>query len=98
MPWTTYRAPQSTPSGCFYKSKLNIRTAMLAAKCIFQPSNFFLQSLSAPRRRGRPKQMRASEVYRMAVEIAEGSDMLSDLLRDAAEWRSKVYSFCFLPG
>ena len=42
--------------------------------------------------------MWASEVYRMAVEIAEGSDMLSDLLRDAAKWRSKVHSFSFLPG
>ena len=31
-------------------------------RCIFQPSRFILQSLSAPRRRGRPKQMWASEV------------------------------------
>ena len=33
----------------------------------------------------------------MAVEIAEGFDMLGDLLRDAAKWRSKVRKFCFLP-
>ena len=58
----------------------------------------FLQNLSAPRRRGRPKQIWVSEVYRMAVEIAEGFDMLGDLLRDAAKWRSKVRAFCFLPS
>ena len=29
--------------------------------------------------------------------IAEGFDMLGDLLRDAAKWRSKVRAFCFLP-
>ena len=46
---------------------------------------------------GRPKQIWASEVYRMAVEIAESFDMLGDLLRDAAKWRSKVRAFCFLP-
>ena len=66
-------------------------------RCIFQPSSFLLQNLSAPRRRGRPKQIWASEVYRMAVEIAEGFDMLGNLLRDAAKWRSKVRAFCFLP-
>ena len=66
-------------------------------RCIFQPSSFILQNQSAPRRRGRPKQIWASEVYRMAVEIAEGVVMLGDLLRDAAKWRSKVRAFCFLP-
>ena len=39
----------------------------------------------------------ASEVYKMAVEIVEGFDMLGDLLRDPARWRSKVHAFCFLP-
>ena len=66
-------------------------------RCIFQPSSFILQNLSAPHRRGRPKQIWASEVYRIAVEIAEGFDMLGDLLRDVAKWRSKVRAFCFLP-
>ena len=31
----------------------------------------------------------------MAVEIAAGFDMLGDLLRDAAKWRSKVRAFFF---
>ena len=53
-------------------------------RCIFQPSSFILQNLLPPR-------------CRMAVEIAEAFDMLGDLLRDAAKWRSKVRAFCFLP-
>lgn len=44
----------------------------------FQPGSFILQNVLAPRRRGRSKQIRAYEVYRMAVEIAEGYDMLGD--------------------
>ena len=49
-----------------------------------------LQSLSAPRRRGRPKQIWVSEVYRMGVEIAEGPNLLGDLLRDAAKQRGNA--------
>lgn len=56
-----------------------------------------MQSLSAPRRQGRPKHTRAAEVHRMVVEIAEGSDMLGDILRDAAKRRSKIHLVCFLP-
>jgi len=43
--------------------------------CIVQRSSFILQNQSAPHRLGRPKQIWVSEVYRMAVEIAEGFDM-----------------------
>lgn len=46
---------------------------------VFQPCRFNWQSLSAPRRRGRPEHMSVSEVYRTGVEIAEGSNMLGDL-------------------
>ena len=42
-------------------------------------SNLILQNLSAPLRRGRPKQIWASEVYGMAVEIAK---MLCDPFRE----------------
>ena len=66
-------------------------------RCISQPGSFLFQKLTAPRRRGRPKQICASEVHTMAVEIAESFDMLGDLLRDAAKLRSKVRAFCFLP-
>ena len=89
---------------CFFQSIAVLPDDDVRRRCIFHPSSFILQKLSAPRRRGRPKQIWASEVYRMAVEIAEGFDMLGDLLRDAAKWRStkwrsKVRAFCFLlPG
>ena len=69
----------------------------VSRRCIFQPSSFILENLSTPRRRGRPKQIWVSEVHRLAAEIAEGFDMLGDLLRDAATWGSKVRAFCFLP-
>ena len=47
-------------------------------------------SLSAPRRRGRPKEMWASEAYTLAVKINEGSGTLGGLVHDAAKWRSKI--------
>ena len=82
---------------CLFQSTAVLPDDDVRRRCIFQPSDFILQNLSPPRRRGRPKQIWACEVYRMALEIAEGFDMLSDLLRDAAKWRSKVRAFCFLP-
>ena len=82
---------------CLFQSIAVLPDDDVRRRCIFQPSSFILQNLSAPRRQGRPKQIWASEVYRMVVEIAEGFDMLGDLLRDAAQWRSKVRAFCFLP-
>ena len=61
--------------------------------CIVQRSSFILQNLSAPRRLGRPKQIWVSEVYRMAVEIAEGFDMWGDLRklchRTRGEWMNE---------
>ena len=82
---------------CLFQSIAVLPDDDVRRRCIFQPSSFILQNLSAPRLRGRLKQIWASEVYRTAVEIADGFDMLGDLLRDAAKWRSKVRAFCFLP-
>ena len=62
-------------------------------RCTLPPSRSVLHSLSAPQCQGPPKQTWVSKVYRMikmAVEIAEDCDMLSDLFRDAVKWRSKV--------
>ena len=70
---------------------------MMFADDAFSNLVALFSNLSAPRRRGRPKQIWVSEVYRMAAEIAEGFDMLGNLLRDAAKWRSKVRVFCFVP-
>ena len=82
---------------CLFQSIAVLPDDDVRRRCIFQPNSFILQNLSAPRRRGRPKQIWACEVYRTAVEIAEGVDMLGDLVRDAAKWRPKVRAFCFLP-
>ena len=64
-------------------------------RCIFQPSSFIFQNLSAPRRRGRPKQIWGSEVYRMAVEIVAGFDMFGDLLRAPLSGARKFAHFVF---
>ena len=63
----------------------------------FSPWQTCCAQVPAPCRQGRPKQTRAAEVQRMVVEIAKGSDMLGDLLRDAAKGRSKIHLVCFLP-
>ena len=69
---------------------------MMFADCIFQPSSFILQNLSAPLRLGRPKQIWASKIYGMAVGIAEGFDMLGDLYSVTPLRGSQVHTLCLI--
>ena len=63
--------------------------------CIFEPNKFTLQSLSAPRKGAPQTNLGFRNVYRMAAEIARGPNMLDDLLRDAAKWRSNMLLLLF---
>ena len=76
---------------CLFQSIAVLPDDDVRRRCIFQPSSFILINQSAPRLRGRPKQIWASEVYRMAVEIAEAFHMLGDLLRDARKFVHFVF-------
>ena len=68
---------------CLFQSIAVLPDDAVRRPCSVQRSSFILQNLSAPRCRGRPKQIWASEVYRMVVEIAEGFHMLGDLRKFA---------------
>ena len=85
----------------FFQSVAVLPDDDVRRRCLFPPKIFFSKACQPHGARDPPNKHRfpmVSKVYRMAVEIAEGCDMLSNLCRDAVKWRSKVHPFCFVPG